>query len=113
MTGRIRFNPPKKEERQTPRRRLEVEGILSCLTENARSPEIRVRTRDISADGVYLWSNTVLRIDERVKLQLRLPPSVTREKSSPVVFFGTVVRIERLSDRRFGLGIRLYGASHI
>ena len=95
-------------KRRSQRRKLESEGFLIRLPEDARRPDIKIFMRDISAGGIYLWSDIALRVNEEVKLQLRLPSSEKSKTESPMVAFGTVVRTENLPDGKFGLGIRLH-----
>lgn len=93
-----------KEKRKSPRLRLELEGNLA-RTEDDRAKEDKVFTKDISAGGVYLLTDTALQVDEPVEIEL-LVPSSEGGRRSPVVFSGTVVRIRRLPDGKFGLAIR-------
>ena len=96
-------NPTANEKRLSRRRKFEVEGTLSSLTEGVQHPDHKVLTRNISADGVYLLTNTALPIDERVEIELPLPSP----KNSKAV--GTVVRMDCLPDGKVGLAIRLHG----
>ena len=98
-------------ERRSPRRKLGVEGILTRLAQGAPNPNTRVRAKDISLVGIYLSSNTILQVNEQVKLQLLLPTSEKSQMQGPVDLFGTVARIESLPEDQFGLGILFYGAS--
>ena len=96
--------------RKDPRRKFEVEGTLSSLTEGVQHPDYRVLINNISAAGVYLLTDTALvEVGEQVKLQLRLPEK--SQMRGPADLFGTVVRTERLSDEKVGVAIRFSGAS--
>lgn len=108
MTNTHKSNQPGSDRRGNPRLQWELEGILTCLAQDSRHPHLQVTTRDISVDGVYLLSSTALRVNEPVKLQLRLP---SPKKKSPANLFGTVVRTESLLDGQFGFAIRFHGAS--
>ena len=100
-----RNKSPANEKRRSSRRRLEVEGTLTSLSEGVQRRDVKVLTRDISPDGVYLLTDTVVPIGERVKVQLRSPSSKKSKTASSLVFFGTVVRTERLPDGKVGLVI--------
>ena len=73
--GYIIINPPPNEKRLSPRRKFEMEGTISSLTEGVQHPDHKALTRDISVDGVYLWTDAVLAIDEQVNLHIQLPSS--------------------------------------
>lgn len=103
MTDGNRSNPPANEKRLSQRRKFEVEGILSSLTEGVQRPDHSVLTRNISAEGLYLWTNTALPVDERVEIELPL----SSPKNSKAV--GTVVRMDCLPDGKVGLAIRFDG----
>ena len=92
----------RKEKRQIPRLKVELDGSLIQM-----DTQSRVFTRNVSAHGVYLLTDAALRLNERVKTELRLPSSTNRRKTpNSVAFAGTVLRIQRLPDGKFGLGIR-------
>lgn len=94
-----------KDKRRSPRLELKLEGSLA-QADDERGIEKEILTRDISTDGVYLVTDVALQVDERIELHLRLP-SLNRSKTpSPVVFFGTVVRMQSFPDGKFGIAVR-------
>ena len=85
---------------------MELEASLTRRATQRDRTKNRVFTRDFSSEGAYLRADTALSVDEPVELQLPLPSTNRLEAGGLVVIFGTVVRVDRFPDGKFGLAVR-------
>jgi hypothetical protein len=64
------------------------------------------QTRDVSANGVYLYSQSRMEQGSEVELVLILPPELTSGEQCWVCCQATIVRVEE-SEHEFGLAARI------
>jgi L-alanine-DL-glutamate epimerase-like enolase superfamily enzyme len=64
-------------------------------------------TRDISAGGLYFYTNSDLSGTHSLRLVLPLPPELRESGRNWVICNAEIVRIERQPDGRLGVGAQL------
>jgi Tfp pilus assembly protein PilZ len=91
------FDPPNLDRRSTLRYQYELPVALRLL----RDPTLRLASlsRDISAGGIFLYSDARLPVGEEVAITLKLPRQGTKTR---LLGIGRVVRVEQRSQ---GLGL--------
>lgn len=82
-----------------------VAARLSTRVRTAQGPEHAAETRDVSANGVYLYTNSRLEKGAEVELVLILPPELTSGEKCWVCCQATVVRVE--DGPQFGVAARI------
>jgi hypothetical protein len=64
------------------------------------------QTRDVSANGVFLYTNSRMEAGSEVELVLILPPELTSGEKCWVCCQATIVRVEE-SGREFGIAAQI------
>ena len=67
---------------------------VSTRVRNAKGENQTARTRDVSANGVFLYTNSKMEKGAEVELVLILPPELTAGEKCWVCCQATVVRVE-------------------
>ena len=67
---------------------------VSTRVRTAKGTDITAQTRDVSANGVFLYTNSKLEEGTDVELVLILPPELTSGEKCWVCCQATVVRVE-------------------
>jgi hypothetical protein len=75
-------------------RRFALKLPISIRCENGYISEVPAETRDVSAQGVFFYTNTKLAEGSRVEFTLTLPPEITLTESIRVRCRGRVVRVD-------------------
>ncbi|HLV88380.1 MAG TPA: PilZ domain-containing protein [Candidatus Sulfotelmatobacter sp.] len=70
-------------------------------------PDLNAQTRDVSANGVYLYTQSRLEKGTEVELVLILPPELTSGEKYWVCCQATVVRIEEAEGSEFGIAAQI------
>jgi c-di-GMP-binding flagellar brake protein YcgR len=65
--------------------------------------ELSAETRDVSRNGVFLYTKTALEEGSDVELVLMLPPELTAGEKCWVCCHARVLRVERGSGKEFGV----------
>ena len=67
---------------------------VSTRVRTAQGADLTAQTRDVSANGVFLYTNSKLEQGTEVELVLILPPELTSGEKCWVCCQATVVRVE-------------------
>jgi hypothetical protein len=89
--------------------RRSVNRVPTRAPARIRTPqgiEHPAQTRDVSANGVYLYSKTRMEQGSDVELVLILPPELTSGEKCWVCCQATIVRVEQ-SEHEFGVAARI------
>lgn len=70
-------------------------------------PDLNAQTRDVSASGVYLYTQARLEKGTEVELVLILPPELTSGEKYWVCCQATVVRVENGTGSEFGVAAQI------
>lgn len=95
---------PKSERRSSQRltTRLPV-----GMRNDAGSAEVKAHTRDISASGVFLYSDSSMAVGSDVELVLILPPELTSGEKCWVCCHARVLRVEEGPGKSFGVAAQI------
>jgi len=72
----------------------------------AQGPDLDAETRDVSANGVFLYTNSKMEKGTDVELVLILPPELTLGEKCWVCCQATVVRVEE-NGSNFGVAAQI------
>lgn len=64
-------------------------------------------TRDVSSNGMFLYTGSKLTVDSEVELETQIPLGNTAFPEMPMLYAGRVIRIEALSADQFGIAVRI------
>jgi hypothetical protein len=78
---------------------------VSTRMRTAKGEEHQAETRDVSANGVFLYSNSKIEEGAEVELVLILPPEMTSGEKCWVCCQATVVRVEE--GAQFGIAAQI------
>ena len=70
-------------------------------------PELDAQTRDISTNGVFLYTNNRLAEGSEMELVLILPPELTGGEKCWVCCHARILRVERAPGERFGVAAEI------
>lgn len=73
----------------------------------AGSEESGAQTRDVSTNGVFLYTKSHMAEGSDVELVLILPPELTSGERCWVCCHARVLRVEQGSDKRFGVAAEI------
>ena len=73
----------------------------------SKGTDISAQTRDVSANGVYLYTQSRLEKGAEVELVLILPPELTSGEKYWVCCQATVVRVEDGAGSEFGVAAQI------
>jgi hypothetical protein len=95
---------PTGERRSRPRlvRRLPV-GVRN----HAGSTEVTAHTRDVSTNGVFLYSESCMAVGSDIELVLILPPELTSGEKCWVCCHARVLRVEEGQSEDFGVAAEI------
>ncbi|HWC18465.1 MAG TPA: PilZ domain-containing protein [Terriglobales bacterium] len=80
-------------------RRFALKLPVSIRCNNGHVEEVEAETRDVSAQGVFFYSGSLLSEGTKVEFTLTLPPEITLTESIRVRCRGRVVRIKQEPPR--------------
>lgn len=91
--------------------RRSSERIVAKLPVRVRhatlSAELSAETRDVSTNGVYLYTNSKMAEGSDVELVLILPPELTSGEKCWVCCHARIVRVEQGSGATFGVAAEI------
>jgi hypothetical protein len=100
---------PKANRRETDRRSRE--RLVTRLPVSVRQPfgsgQVKAHTRDITSNGIFLYSDTRLNEASEVELVLMLPPELTAGEKCWVCCHAHVVRVEDGAGKEFGIAAEI------
>jgi hypothetical protein len=70
-------------------------------------PEVAAETRDISTNGVFLYTESRFEEGSNLEMVLILPPELTAGEKCWVCCEARVLRVENAPDRKFGLAAEI------
>ncbi len=73
----------------------------------AANTELSAQTRDVSANGVFLYTNSRMREGSDVELVLILPPELTSGEKCWVCCHARVLRVEQGPGKDFGVAAEI------
>ena len=79
---------------------MQIKGT-AVLNTGGQSYQRKITTKDISAYGVYFFTD--LRLSSSDSVVVRLP---IEEDESPFEATGTVVRVDQVSENNFGIAVK-------
>jgi hypothetical protein len=71
-----------------------IASRVSTRVRTAKGAEVSAQTRDVSASGIFLYTNSKMEQGTEVELVLILPPELTSGEKCWVCCQATVVRVE-------------------
>jgi len=71
-----------------------ITASVSTRVRTAQGTDLTAQTRDVSANGVFLYTNSKLEKGTEVELVLILPPELTSGEKCWVCCQATIVRVE-------------------
>src|ERR1041385_5000559 len=83
-----------------------VAARLSTRVRTAKGPEQTAETRDVSANGVFLYTKSRMEKGAEVELVLILPPELTSGEKCWVCCQATIVRVEEQGSE-FGVAAQI------
>jgi hypothetical protein len=99
----------KTKELETDRRLRE--RLVTRLPVSVRQPlgsgQVKAHTRDVTTNGIFLYSDTRLEKASEVELVLMLPPELTAGEKCWVCCHAQVVRVEDGAGREFGIAAEI------
>ena len=85
--------------------------VVATLPVRVRSapanPELNAETRDISTNGIFLYSQSRMAEGSDVELVLMLPPELTSGEKCWVCCHARVLRVEQGSGKEFGVAAEI------
>jgi PilZ domain len=100
---------PKANQPETDRRSRE--RLVARLPVSVRQPfgsgQVKAHTRDITSNGIFLYSDTRLEEASEVELVLMLPPELTAGEKCWVCCHAQVVRVEEGPGSEFGVAAEI------
>lgn len=94
-----------RERRQETRKQLEVP--VKVRVKNGDGPELTATTRDLSSNGVFLYSESALQVGAKLELVLMLPPDLGVGPGGWTLCQASVVRVETSDGTRVGVAATL------
>lgn len=94
----------KTDRRSAPRT---VTALPVRLKTAGGQPEVAAETRDISTNGVFLYTESRLEEGSNLEMVLILPPELTTGEKCWVCCEARVLRVETTPDRKFGLAAEI------
>jgi hypothetical protein len=73
----------------------------------AANAELTAQTRDVSTNGVFLYTDARMAEGSEVELVLVLPPELTSGEKCWVCCHARVLRVEQGPDKRFGVAAEI------
>lgn len=89
------------------RSRQRVVARLPVRVRNPARAESTAHTRDVSTNGIFLYTESRMAVGSNVELVLILPPELTAGEKCWVCCHASVVRVEEGSDARFGIAAEI------
>ncbi len=88
---------PQQEKRRTRRMRVQVPAKVRVA--NGGVTEYQTKTRDVSPNGIYLYTDGAVREGSHIEIVAMLPPEVTNaEETAWVCCHARVVRVESVNE---------------
>jgi hypothetical protein len=85
--------------------------LVACLPVGVRNPagstEVTAHTRDVSTNGVFLYTEARMAEGSDVELILILPPELTSGEKCWVCCHARILRVEQGSGREFGVAAEI------
>lgn len=87
------------------------ERVVATLPVRVRgttvNPELSAQTRDVSANGIFLYTNSRMAEGSEVELVLILPPELASGEKCWVCCHARVLRVERGPGTNFGIAAEI------
>jgi hypothetical protein len=96
---------PSKIDRRS--RQRVVANLPVRLRSTATNVELSAQTRDVSTNGVFLYTNTSMMQGSEVELVLILPPELTSGEKYWVCCHARVLRVEQGPGEDFGVAAEI------
>ncbi len=87
-------------------RRIEAQVPVDVRTTAGRG-QVQARTRDVSANGVFLYTDSRLAEGANVELVLILPPELTAGEKCWVCCHARILRVEQGAGTNFGVAAEI------
>ena len=84
-----------------------IKTRIPTRVRTAKGPDINAQTRDVSANGVFLYTQSKLEKGTDLELVLILPPELTSGEKYWVCCQATVVRVENAAGSEFGVAAQI------
>jgi len=95
-----------RRSRQRVAARLPVE-VRSGSNPGSNPAEVTAHTRDVSSNGVFLYTNSQMAEGSEVELVLILPPEITAGEKCWVCCHARVLRVEQGVGKEFGVAAEI------
>jgi hypothetical protein len=102
--GEFEAEMPKVERRS--RRRIVTRSPVG-IRNQAGITEITAHTRDVSTNGIFLYSESCMVVGSDVELVLILPPELTAGEKCWVCCHARVLRVEQGHEKAFGVAAEI------
>src|SRR4030095_3212150 len=93
-------------EKAKPERRSSLRVPVSvpvAVRESSSGAEINATTRDLSSNGVFLYTNSAMQPGSKIEMVLILPPELSSGERRWACCQASVVRVENGSNSGFGV----------
>lgn len=108
LPGKIRLYCAKMTSTLDRRSKLRIAARIPVrLRTVAGDPEHPAETRDVSTNGVFLYTKSRIAEGSEIELVLILPPELTAGEKSWVCCHARVLRVEQAPNHRFGLAAEI------
>lgn len=88
-------------------RRFTMTLPLRVLPSEARTPELRAQTRDVSYRGLYFLADGSFDVGSEIEFVITLPHQMSQSGDVDIRCRGRVVRIEPTSNGRIGIAAKI------
>jgi c-di-GMP-binding flagellar brake protein YcgR len=93
------------ERRRETRKQLQVP--VKIRPQNTEGPELSATTRDLSSNGVFLYSESPLQKGAKLELVIMLPSGLGFSRGGWTLCQASVVRVEQCDGKRVGVAATL------
>jgi hypothetical protein len=88
-------------------RRFTMSLPLRVLPREARSTELRTRTRDVSYRGLYFLAEAQFEVGSEIEFVLTLPHQIAQTGDVDIRCRGQIVRVESTSNGQMGVAAKI------
>jgi PilZ domain len=88
-------------------RRFTMSLPLRVLPREARSPELRTQTRDVSYRGLYFLAAAQFEVGSEIDFVITLPRQIAQTTDVDIRCRGQIVRVESATDGQTGVAAKI------
>ena len=88
-------------------RRFNMNLPLRVLPREAKGPELKAQTRDLSYQGLYFLAEADFQVGNEIDFVITLPQQVTQSGDVNIRCQGIIVRVEATENGRMGIAAKI------